>query len=45
MRIDDKQRWCYEHIAALGARAEMLANCQKNLTGTVSSAASPMAIP
>ena len=24
MRIDDKQRWCYEHIAALGARAEML---------------------
>lgn len=24
MRIDDKQRWCYEHIAAVGARAEML---------------------
>lgn len=24
MRIDDKQRWCYEHVAALGARAEML---------------------
>jgi hypothetical protein len=24
MRIDDKQRWCYEHISALGARAEML---------------------
>ncbi|MBX9588906.1 MAG: hypothetical protein K2X43_06360 [Hyphomonadaceae bacterium] len=24
MRIDEKQRWCYEHIAALGARAEML---------------------
>ena len=40
MHIADKQRWCYEHIAA-----EMLATCQKNLTGTVSSAASPMAIP
>lgn len=24
MRIDDKQKWCYEHVAALGARAEML---------------------
>ena len=24
MRIDDKQRWCYEHVAAVGARAEML---------------------
>jgi hypothetical protein len=24
MRIDDKQRWCYEHIAGVGARAEML---------------------
>lgn len=24
MRLDDKQRWCYEHIAAVGARAEML---------------------
>jgi hypothetical protein len=24
MRVDDKQRWCYEHIAPLGARAEML---------------------
>jgi hypothetical protein len=24
MRLDDKQRWCYEHIAPVGARAEML---------------------
>jgi len=24
LRLDDKQRWCYEHIAPLGARAEML---------------------
>lgn len=24
MRLDDKQRWCYEHIAPAGARAEML---------------------
>ncbi len=24
LRLDDKQRWCYEHIAAVGARAEML---------------------
>ena len=24
MRIDDKLRWCYAHIAATGARAEML---------------------
>lgn len=24
LRLDDKQRWCYEHIAAAGARAEML---------------------
>jgi hypothetical protein len=24
LRLDDKIRWCYEHIAAVGARAEML---------------------
>lgn len=24
LRLDDKQRWCYEHIAPIGARAEML---------------------
>ena len=24
LRLDDKVRWCYEHIAASGARAEML---------------------
>jgi hypothetical protein len=24
LRFDDKIRWCYEHIAAVGARAEML---------------------
>ena len=24
LRLDDKIRWCYEHIAPVGARAEML---------------------
>jgi hypothetical protein len=24
LRLDDKLRWCYEHVAATGARAEML---------------------
>ena len=24
LRLDEKQRWCFEHIAPLGARAEML---------------------
>jgi hypothetical protein len=24
LRLDDKMRWCYEHITATGARAEML---------------------
>ena len=24
LRLDEKQRWCYEHIAPVGARAEML---------------------
>jgi hypothetical protein len=24
LRLDDKQRWCFEHIAPVGARAEML---------------------
>jgi hypothetical protein len=24
LRLDDKVRWCYEHIAPVGARAEML---------------------
>jgi len=23
MRLDEKQRWCFEHMAAVGARAEM----------------------
>ena len=24
IRLDDKVRWCYEHVAPVGARAEML---------------------
>jgi hypothetical protein len=24
LRLDDKQRWCFEHIAPIGARAEIL---------------------
>ena len=24
VRVDDKQRWCFEHLPPLGARAEML---------------------
>src|SRR6516164_4676199 len=24
LRVDDKVRWCYEHIPSLGSRAEML---------------------
>jgi hypothetical protein len=24
LRLDDKVRWCYEHVAPVGARAEML---------------------
>jgi hypothetical protein len=24
LRLDDKLKWCYEHLAAVGARAEML---------------------
>jgi hypothetical protein len=35
MRIDDKQRWCYEHIAAVGARAEMLRIRSEPVTGLV----------
>lgn len=33
MRIDDKQRWCYEHMAAVGARAEMLRIRSEPATG------------
>jgi len=35
MRIDDKQQWCYEHIAAVGARAEMLRIRSEPVTGLV----------
>jgi hypothetical protein len=33
MRLDDKQRWCYEHIAPVGARAEMLRIRSEPVTG------------
>ena len=33
MRFDDKQKWCYEHVAALGARAEMLRIRSEPATG------------
>src|SRR5262249_53998076 len=33
LRLDDKQRWCFEHIAPLGARAEMLRIRSEPATG------------
>jgi len=33
LRLDDKVRWCYEHIAPLGARAEMLRIRNEPVTG------------
>jgi hypothetical protein len=33
MRLDDKIRWCYEHIAPVGARAEMLRIRNEPVTG------------
>jgi hypothetical protein len=33
LRLDDKLRWCFEHIPALGARAEMLRIRSEPATG------------
>src|SRR6202521_3825235 len=33
LRLDDKIRWCYEHIAPVGARAEMLRIRNEPATG------------
>src|SRR6476469_450107 len=33
LRLDDKIRWCYEHIAPVGARAEMLRICNEPVPG------------
>jgi hypothetical protein len=33
LRLDDKVRWCYEHIAPVGARAEMLRIRNEPVTG------------
>ena len=33
MRVDDKIRWCYEHIAPVGARAEMLRIRNESVAG------------
>lgn len=33
MRLDDKTRWCYEYIAPVGARAEMLRIRNEPVTG------------
>jgi hypothetical protein len=35
LRLDDKQKWCYEHIAAVGARAEMLRIRNEPIAGIV----------
>jgi hypothetical protein len=35
LRLDDKTRWCYEHIAAVGARAEMLRIRSEPIAGIV----------
>lgn len=35
LRLDDKIRWCYEHIAPVGARAEMLRIRNEPVTGLV----------
>lgn len=33
LRLDDKQRWCFEHIAPVGARAEMLRITSEPIAG------------
>jgi hypothetical protein len=35
LRLDDKQVWCYEHLAAVGARAEMLRIRSEPVAGLV----------
>ena len=35
LRLDDKVRWCFEHIAPVGARAEMLRITSEPVTGLV----------
>jgi hypothetical protein len=35
LRLDDKMRWCYEHLAAVGARAEMLRVRTEPIAGLV----------
>ena len=35
LRLDDKTRWCFEHIAPVGARAEMLRIRNEPVTGLI----------
>jgi hypothetical protein len=35
LRLDDKIRWCYEHVAPVGARAEMLRIRNEPIAGLV----------
>ena len=35
LRLDDKIRWCYEHIAPVGARAEILRIRNEPVTGLI----------
>jgi hypothetical protein len=35
LRLDDKVRWCYEHIAPVGARAEMLRITNEPVAGMI----------
>jgi hypothetical protein len=35
LRLDDKQKWCFEHIAPIGARAEMLRIRSEPIAGIV----------
>jgi hypothetical protein len=35
LRLDDKMKWCYEHLAAVGARAEMLRIRAEPIAGIV----------
>jgi hypothetical protein len=35
LRLDDKIKWCYEHIAPVGARAEMLRIRNEPVTGLI----------
>jgi len=35
LRLDDKVRWCFEHIAPIGARAEMLRISNEPVAGLV----------